>query len=200
MPVIVTPEKDPSPPWGPKGPLRDYRLVGVAIALVVLVVLVFVGYSLRGLFAPAGLRTTPSFPTPTPTPSGLEFGRAYLFWNNSALPAIAAYNKTLPALNARCKGSYPTTCRSAITASSQKLQQAIAVINNGDIPACIADAITRYKSDLEGMGGGLQIALNGYGARNKATILQGLGQFRTASKPLGTDAASVARDIKALCH
>ncbi len=200
MPVIITPEKDPSPPWGPKGPLRDYRLVPVAIGLVILVVLVIVGYSLRGLFSPAGLRATPSFPTPTPTPAGLEFGRAYLFWNNSALPAVGAFNKTLPVLNARCKGSYPSTCRSAITASDQKLQQAIAVINNGDVPACIADDLRRYKSDLEAMDGGLQIALNGYGARNKAMILQGLGQYHDASKPLAADAAAVAKDIKALCH
>jgi hypothetical protein len=103
-------------------------------------------------------------------------------------------------LKARCRGTYPTTCRSAITATDQKLQQAIAVINNGDIPACISDDLRRFKSDLEGMGGGLQISLNGYGARSKAMILQGLGQYHESALPLGTDAAAVAKDIKALCH
>jgi hypothetical protein len=116
------------------------------------------------------------------------------------LPAVAAANRTLPLLKARCKGSYPTTCRSAITATDAKLQQAIAVINNGDIPACIADDLRRYKSDLLGMDGGLQIALNGYGARDKAKISQGLTQFREASIPLAADGTSVTKDIKALCH
>jgi hypothetical protein len=187
-------------PWGPQGPVRDMRWVPIAGAVGLLLVLVFVGYSLRGLFTPAGLRTQPSFPTPTPTPAGLEFGRAYLFWNNSAVPAVAAFNKTLPTLNARCKGTYPTTCRAAITASDQKLQQAIAVITNGDIPACIADDLRRYKGDLLSMDGGLQIALNGYGARNKGMILQGLAQFREGSRPLAADAAAITKDIKALCH
>ena len=189
-----------APLWAPLGPIRDYRWAPAVGALLVLFVIVAVAFSLRGLFMPAGFRTPPSFPTPTPTPAGLEFGRAYLFWYNSAAPALAAVNKTLPALNSRCKGSLPTTCRVAIAATDAKLKQTITIINKGNIPACIADDLTRFKSDLEGMDGGLQIALKGYAQRDRLMIAQGLAQFHEALRPLAQDSAAVVKDVKALCH
>ena len=189
-----------APPWAPLGPIRDYRWAPAVVAVLVLVVIVAVAFSLRGLFMPAGFRTPPSFPTPTPTPAGLEFGRAYLFWYNSAAPALAAVNKTLPALNSRCKGNLPTTCRVAIAATDAKLQLTITIINKGSVPACIADDLSRFKGDLEGMDGGLQIALKGYTQRDRQMIAQGLTQFHEASRPVAQDSAAVSKDVKALCH
>lgn len=206
-PPPPTPPPPPSPVpepaaeptlWAPRGPARDYiRWIPALGALLLIGVAVWV---LHGLFMPAALRTPPSFPTPTPTPAGLEFGRAYLFWNNSALPAVADMNRTAPAINARCKGSLPASCQAAIVATDQKLQQAITVINQGDIPACIATDLKRFKGDLEAMDGGLQIALNGYKAGDKPMISQGLAQFHESAVPLSPDAAAVSNDVKALCH
>jgi hypothetical protein len=189
---------EPPPPWAPQGgKARDFWWIP---AIGILILIVAVGWMVRGFLIAGPDRTPPSYPTPIPTPAGLEFGRAYLFWYNSGLPALANMNKTVPALNTRCKGSLPATCQAAIAATDQKLQAAITVINQGNIPACLTTHLTTFKSDLEAMDGGLQIALNGYKAGDKGMITQGLTQFHESAIPLNQDAAVVTSDVKALCH
>jgi hypothetical protein len=189
---------EPPPPWAPQGgKARDFWWIP---AIGVLILIVAVGWMVRGFLVAGPDRTPPSYPTPTPTPAGLEFGRAYLFWYNIGLPALSDMNKSVPNLNARCKGSLPATCQAAITVTDQKLQAVINAINTGNIPACLTTHMTRVKSDLEAMDGGLQIALNGYKAADKAAIGQGLTQFHESAIPLNQDVAVVTSDVKALCH
>jgi hypothetical protein len=184
-------------PWLPKGNVRDYRWIPAVGALVLIIA---VGWSLRGLFPNGATRTPPAFPTPTPTPAGLEFGRAYLFWHSSALPAVADMSRSVPAINSRCKGRLTAPCQASITVTDQKLQTAITIINNGDIPACITTHLSRFKSDLEKMDGGLQIALNGYRAGDRSLVAQGLTQFYDSQRPLSVDAAAVTKDVTVLCN
>jgi hypothetical protein len=187
-------------PWGPRGPARDYGWVRIVGALLVVALVLAVGYSVRGFFEPAGLRTPPVFPTPTPTPAGFEFQLADKFWNGSALPALAEVSRTLPTINSRCKANLTATCRAAILATDQKVQRAVTVINQGDIPACITDDVTRFKGHLESMGGGLQIALDGYNAGDRLMVAQGLSQFHESLLPLDQDAAAVTKDVRVLCN
>jgi hypothetical protein len=198
-PVPQTP--DQAPPWAPQGPVRDYRWIPtVAGVILVLVLIVSVGWVLRNTFFSGELRTPPVYATPTPTPSGLELYRAETFWNTFALPALGEVNKTLPAIKAKCKGSLPAGCHDAIVATDAKMQQLITVINQGDVPACIATHVMRFKSDIEVMDGGLQIALNGYKAGDKDTISRGLAQFNEGALSVGPDTAFVSGDVKTLCH
>lgn len=120
--------------------------------------------------------------------------------NDGGLPAPASVTRARSAVNANCKGKLSADCRNAITAADQKVQFAITLINQGDIPACLRTHVTRYKGDLLSMSGGLQIALNGFKAGDKALVDQGLSQFQTSSAPLAEDSAAVANDLKVLCN
>ena len=156
-------------------------------------------------FGPVGhLRASPSAvgptPTPTPTPAGVEYGRASYFWNKQALPALADVNRSARGITTNCKGKLTTPCRSAIESTDKKLQVVLTVIKDGDIPACLITHVTRFKSDLLSMDGGLQIALNGYNAGDRQLVAQGLAQFRENSLPLSGDAAAVTNDVKVLCN
>jgi hypothetical protein len=198
-PPASAPEVEGAPQlWGqpPPGRLTDYRWIKVAGAVAVIVVVV---WALSTLLMP-GFRTPPSFPTPTPTPAGVEYARASAFWNNAGLPALAGVIRSKTGIAANCKGKLSTSCRDAITNADQKVQYAITVINQGDIPACLTTHVTRFKSDLLSMDGGLQIALKGYKDGDQQEVNQGLSQFQVSSQPLTEDAAAVTNDVKILCN
>jgi hypothetical protein len=167
----------------------------VGVSLLVLVI----GWSLWSIFAPS-YRTVPPTPTPTPTPAGVEYARASNFWNKQALPALAEVNRAARAINTSCKGKLSPGCRAGIEATDQRLQVALTVIKDGDVPACIATHLTRFKGDLLAMDGGLQIALNGYKAGDRQLVEQGLSVFRENAVPVGADAAAVTNDVKLLCN
>ena len=195
-PVEPVPEVTPAPALWVAGGGRDYRWIPAAGGLLLVVV---VGWSLWSIFG-QGARTQHVTPTPTPTPAGVEYARASNFWNKAALPALADVNRSARAINTNCKGKLSTACRSAIEATDQKLQFALTVIKEGDIPACITTHITRFKSDLLAMDGGLQVALNGYKAGDLQLVDQGLSQFRENAIPVSSDAADVTNDVKNLCN
>jgi hypothetical protein len=176
--------------------VRDTRWITVVVAIALIVA---VGLIVRSLLFP-GFRTPPSYPTPTPTPAGAEYARASAFWNNTEVPAVAAVIKSVPAITKNCKGRLSAACQTAIVATDQKLQYAITVINTGDIPACLTTHVTRFKSDLLAMDGGLQVALNGYRAGDQQQVDQGLALFQENSLPLTEDAAAVSNDLKVLCN
>jgi hypothetical protein len=183
--------------WGPKpGRVRDYRWIPVLGAGVLIVI---VAWSLSTLFSPR-FRTPPSFPTPTPTPAGAEYARASAFWNNAGLPALAGVIRSKAAINTSCKGKLSTSCHNAIASGDQKVQYAIAVITQGDIPACLTTHVRVFKSDLLSMDGGLQVALNGYKAGDQQQVDQGISQFVVSSDSLTEDAAVVTNDVKVLCN
>jgi hypothetical protein len=198
-PSAVAPEVEAAPQlWGqpPPGKVRDYRWITVVGAIVLIVI---VALGLSSLFSPR-FRTPPSFPTPTPTPAGAEYAKASAFWNDAGLPALAGVIRSEPAIKSNCKGKLSTACHNAVTVGDEKLQYAITVINQGDIPACLTTHVTRYKSDLLSMDGGLQIALNGYKAGDKPQVDQGITQFLVSSDSLVADAANVTNDVKVLCN
>jgi hypothetical protein len=176
--------------------VRDYRWITVVGAIVLIVI---VALGLNSLFSPR-FRTPPSFPTPTPTPAGAEYAKASAFWNDAGLPALAGVIRSEPAIKFNCKGKLSTACHNAVTVGDEKLQYAITVINQGDIPACLITHVTRYKSDLLSMDGGLQIALNGYKAGDRPQVDQGITQFLVSSDSLVADAANVTNDVKVLCN
>ena len=175
---------------------RETRWIPVVGAIVLIVA---VGLTVRSMLFP-GLQTTPAYPTPTPTPAAVEYTRATAFWDKTELPALVAVTRSLPAIKKNCRGKLSAACRTAIQATDQKLQFAITVINTGDIPACLTTHVTRLKSDLLSMDGGLQIALNGYRAGDIQKVNQGLAQYGASSGPLSQDTAAVTKDVVKLCN
>jgi hypothetical protein len=198
MPPAPPPEAEPAPQlWGVKpAQVRDYPWVKVVVAVILIGA---VGWALSGVVFP-GPRIPPAFPTPTPTPVGAEFARASKFWNDGEQPALVEVVRGLPAISANCKGNLTAACKTAITAMDVKLQYAVAVINTGDIPACLTTHLARYKGDLLAMDGGMQISLKGFKAGDRDMLAQGLDQFRTAALSLGDDSNAVANDVAVLCN
>jgi hypothetical protein len=179
--------------------VRSYPWVPAIGALIVIVIVALV---LRSFFISYfSLRDTPVYPTPTPTPSGVELQRANNFWPGTVFPLLGQVVKTLTPLKTQCfTGSRRAGCRSAIVATDQKLQLVMAAINKGDIPACIATHVATFRGDVESMDGGLQISLIGYKAGDQVMISRGLAQFVEAVRPLVADGELVNSDLKAYCH
>jgi hypothetical protein len=198
VPPAPPPEAEPAPQlWGVKpAQVHDYPWVKLVVAVLLIVA---VGWALSSLLFP-GLRTPPAFPTPTPTPAGVEYARASTFWNDGEQPALVEVVRGLPAISTNCKGNLTAACRNAITAMDVKLKYAVSVINTGDIPACLTTHVGRYKGDLLSMDGGMQISLIGFNAGDRDKVAQGLEQFREALLPLADDATSVSNDVKVLCN
>jgi hypothetical protein len=198
MPPAPPPEVEPAPQlWGAKpAQTRDYPWVKVVVAVLLIGA---VGWVLNSYLFP-GFRTPPAFPTPTPTPAGVEYARASAFWNDGEQPALIEVVRGLPAITAGCKGNLTAACRTAITAMDVKLQYALTVIKTGDIPACMTTHLTRYKGDLLAMDGGIQISLIGFKEGDRDKLAQGLDQFRTAVLTLPDDTAAVTNDVKVLCN
>jgi hypothetical protein len=128
---------------------------------------------------------------PSPTRSGSDYQRADYFLNSQLGPSVEAATQTLAALKANCTASLPLSCRDAIIATDQALRKTLTVIDNADIPPCIAAPTAQLKKDWAAMELGLQIALGGYQDYDNEMVGEGLIKFDIAARPLQADAAAL---------
>jgi hypothetical protein len=180
-----------------------YLYGGGAVVLFVMVLIVlnsinfvslpFIGGRTSSSSPPAGK------PSPAPSPvSRSEYSRADIFLNGSFGPALATFGQIDPPM-ATCTGDFTNTCFNAITITDPPLKAVLAVIDQGPIPPCIADAMAKFKTDLAFMEGGLQTALKAYQTNNRSQLVDGLYRFTHYGVFLNPDVAAADNALKTRC-
>lgn len=127
----------------------------------------------------------------SPTPFGSDYDRADRFLTSQLVPAIVEVNKTFPAVESNCTAQLPLSCRDAIAVTDQKMRDAGKVIDQGDIPPCIADAMAKFSKDWTAAQNGLDAALGGYQSTSNELIARGLLNFVQNYQLLKPDADAV---------
>lgn len=185
--VAFLPEPEPVPAWAPPARPQSRLVVYVSIGLLV-AVLTFGGWMVRGQLLAAN-QSGGTFASPTPF--GSDYDRADRFLTGQLVPAIIEVNKTFPAVQSNCTAQLPLSCRDAIAVTDQKMRDAGKVIEQGDIPPCIADAMAKFTKDWTAAQNGLDAALGGYQSTSRELIARGLLNFVQNYQLLKPDADAV---------
>jgi hypothetical protein len=185
--VDFLPEPEPVPAWAPPARPQSRLVVYVSIGLLV-AVLTFGGWMVRGQLLAANQSGAT---LASPTPFGSDYDRADRFLNGQLVPAIVEVNKTFPAIESNCTAQLPLSCRDAIAITDQKMRDAGKVIDQGDIPPCIADAMAKFSKDWTAAQNGLDAALGGYQSTSNELIARGLINFVQNYQLLKPDADAV---------
>src|SRR5712691_684397 len=148
-----------------------YLYVGGAVVLFLMVLIVLNTMNFLSLpfigSRPSANPPQAAVPSPTPGPTTRsEYTRADVFLNGSFGPALADFGSVDRPMQT-CGGEFTNSCFNAITATDPPLKHVLAVIDQGSIPPCIAEPMTKFRSDLAYMEGGLQTALKGYKDTNR---------------------------------
>ena len=188
----------------PKGSGKTvYLYVGGAVVLFLMVLIVLNTINLVSLPFIGG-RTASSSPDaskPSPAPTTVtrsEYSRADIFLNGSFGPALATFGQIDPQM-ATCTAEFTNTCFNAMTITDPPLKNVLAVIDQGSIPPCIAEPMTKLRTDLGYMEGGLQLALKAYKDGNHNELVDGLYRFTHFGVFLNPDVQAAADALKTRC-
>lgn len=167
-----------------------------------LVLLIGVGITVGGALGTVGrgaAHPTPSGTSrPQATPSGSLSAQADSFVNKSLSPAIVAVTRTQASIDANC-GSYSARCRDSLLAANLELQNVLAVINRGPVPACIGDPTKKVQASTQSMADAVALALSGFQGNNQDTIATGLRKYSAASPGLKTSMDTLSAAAKTAC-
>jgi hypothetical protein len=186
-PVAVV-ETPVTPLW--EEPVRSGRTMYIyvgAAAVVLVMVMVLLSSNVIQLPWPSN---TSSSASQSPRPTISDYARADRL-NVTLAPALVKVGPTLPALQTGCTGTLSNACLTALNAARQQMTELLAMIDHGDIPACIASGTTTLRFDLQSMAGGLDMSLKGYQDFNGAEVYQGVYRFAYFGRPLKADAAAI---------
>ena len=193
-PVAVV-ETPVTPLW--EEPVRSGRTMYIyvgAAAVVLVMLMVLLSSNIIQLPWP-GSASSPASQSPRPTIS--DYARADRL-NTTLAPALVKVGPTLPALQSACTGTLSNACLAALNAARQQMTELLAMIDHGDIPACIASGTTTLRYDLQSMAGGLDMSVNGYQDYNGAEVYQGVYRFAYFGRSLKADTAAI-NTLKAKC-
>jgi hypothetical protein len=178
-----------------------YPVAGLAVLVMAMMLLNSVGYiqlpwNSAGSARPVAHQTTT--PSPTPDFSGPDSARADRFINSIA-PAIAAMEKTAPALDQHCYKTLVNNCYDAIVATEPLVKNILTAIKSGDVPKCIATQIAFVLSSAAQMDQQLQLALTGFKDSSSDELYTGIYRFWTYRRNMELGMIS-ANQAKKGCH
>ena len=153
---------------------------------IVLVLVIGIGLTIGALASavrPAAHAKSVHSSRPQASPTGTLAAQADGFVNKSLSPAVAAAARTQGPIDANC-GSNSARCRDSLLASNLELQNVLAVINRGPVPACVADPTHRVQVAAQTIDDGVTLALSGFLGNNQDTIAAGLRNASAASPGL----------------
>jgi len=186
-PLSFVPEPEPVPAWVTPARTQSRLLVYVSVGLLAAVIAFGGWMGVRGML----LANQNTGSLASPTPFGSDYDRADRFLTGQLVPAIVEVNKTFPAVQTNCTAQLPLSCRDAIAVTDQKMRDAGKVIDQGDIPPCIADAMAKFTKDWTAAQNGLDAALGGYQSTSNELIARGLISFVQNYQLLKPDADAV---------
>jgi len=173
---------------------RLVAYVGLGIlGLIALYVLVQV-LGQMGLFTP---RTPLSGPDAGPT--GTQFQQADGFLSGSLNPALDSVTTAVTPIPTDCGGTHSVTCRGTLENADTALVKAIAVIDKGGFPNCLAASIVQSRHDLVNLDQAIKTSLIGFGGNSDALVTKGLADYTAASPTLKADGVALKAAEQAAC-
>jgi len=201
-PAVVYAPAEMSPPlWQQPAAttqLSPYRIGAAGAVVVVLILLVLNATNVISIPWP----WTPAAPTVTmihasPRPIVSDYVLADRFLNLSLGPAITTLANTLPAVRASCAPAtnLSSACRSAINATNTQMLNVLSVIDHAGIPNCIAIGTKALRNDLQGMSGGIGVALHGFQDNSSDEVSTGITHFAIVAQSLQPDANMINAEV-----
>ncbi|HKB33561.1 MAG TPA: hypothetical protein VKF16_06800 [Candidatus Dormibacteraeota bacterium] len=199
--AVYSPAEMNPPLWQqPAAPtqLSPYR-IGAAGAVVLL--LIVVGLNATGIISipwpwiPAGPTVTMIHASPRPIVS--DYVLADRFLNLEVGPAIVSLANTLPPVQASCAPAtnLSTACHNAINATNTQMLNILSVIDHAGIPNCIAVGTKALRNDLQGMSGGIGVALHGFQDNSSDEVNTGIVHFAIVAQSLQADANMINAEV-----
>ena len=145
----------------------------------------------------------PSRPTVTPPPqlqTRTEFARAENFLKYSLAPVLVTFGENVTTFSQQCSGAMTISCNDALITTDNQMVKVLAVVDNGNIPPCIAGPVARMRIDLANMQGALRLAITGFKENKAATFHAGLSQFGSQGPAFQTDAKAADQALKTVCN
>jgi hypothetical protein len=178
--------------------LSPYR-IGAAGAVVLLLAVVVLNatnvISIPWPWIPAAPTVTMIHASPRPIVS--DYVLADRFLNGELGPAIASLANTLPAVQASCApaNNLSTACRTAVNATNTQNLNVLSVIDHAGVPNCIATGTKALRNDLQGMSGGIGVALHGFQDNSSDEVNTGIYHFAFVAQSLQTDANMINAEV-----
>ncbi len=205
QPVITDPNAPAETPiWDrtAKGKARWPMYVGAG--LVTLIVLaVFInswGPLIMAYFvaAPEPPRVVKASPTPPDLAVRSDFARASSFATYTLTPAMATAAPAFQLFSESCV-ALTQSCQNAANNALTQVKSVEAVLDQAQVPLCVAPLVAKIRADLTGMDAGATSAVKAFDSNNKGLLGQGLSKFRTASRPLTGDISALSKSLATRC-
>ena len=199
--VVNAPVEISPPLWQqPASPtqLSPYR-IGAAGAVVLLIIVVLLNatniISIPWPWIAAEPTVTMIHGSPQPIVS--DYVLANTFLNNALGPAIVSLANTLPPVQASCAPAtnLSSACHTAINATNTQMLNVLSVIAHAGIPNCIAVGMKALQNDLQGMSGGIGVALHGFQDSSSDEVNTGIYHFAVVAQSLQPDANTINAEV-----
>ena len=174
--------------------LVTYAGLGI-LGLIALYVL-FQVLSSAGLFT---LRGDGTAATPDTGPTGTQFQQADGFLAGTLNPALASIATPVNRIPLDCGGTHSTTCRNTLEDADTAVVKAIAIIDKGSFPGCIAASTIQTRRDLVNQDQALKTALIGFRANSDGLVTKGLADFAAVASTLKTDGEALKAAEASAC-
>jgi len=176
-----------------------YPVAGLAVLVMAMMLLNSVGYiqfpwNGAGSSNPAANHSTKA--SPTPDFSGPDSVRADRFLTTYLTPAVAALDKTLPAMRLHCNKTLVNSCYDAIAATAPQVKNVLAAIQSGDIPRCLTAPMSKVLDYVQRMDQQLQIALTAFQETNNDALFLAVYRFFVNQQALVGGIAAVTQAKK----
>jgi len=178
--------------------LSPYR-IGAAGAVVLLIIVVVLNatniISIPWPWLAAGPTVTMIHASPRPIVS--DYVLADRFLNVELGPAIVSLANTLPPVQASCAPAtnLSSACHTAINATNTQMLDVLSVIDHAGIPNCIAVGTKTLRNDLQGMSGGIGVALHGFQDNSGDEVNTGIYHFAFIAQSLQPDANTINAEV-----
>jgi hypothetical protein len=200
-PAIVIPSEARSSSWvsqlypAAAGLTSNRRLlIGVGLAVLGLVALIIAFQVISQSLGSIGAGTSPD-----QGPTGTQYQQADGFLAGSLNPALTGAATAVAPIAADCAGAHSVTCRGAIEDADTAAVKAIAIIDKGAFPACLATSVVPNRQHLVTLDQALKTGLIGFHSNSEDLISKGIKDSAAASPALKTDQDALKATQVAAC-
>jgi hypothetical protein len=198
---VYSPAEVSPPLWQqPAGPtqLSPYRIAAAGAVVLVLVLVLLNATNIISIpwpWADSGPTVTMIHASPKPIVS--DYVLADRFLNLELGPAIVTLANTLPPVKASCAPAtnLSSACHTSINATNTQMLNVLSVIDHAGIPNCIAVGTKALRNDLQGMAGGIGVALHGFQDSSSDEVNTGIYHFAFVAQSLQTDANTINAEV-----